>query len=287
VPVSTLVVSNAVTVTGIDHPATLQVSGGEYSIGCMATFTNLAGMIGNNQSICVRHTSSTSYLGTRTTTLTVGGVSAQFVSTTGVPVVIGFNLAGNGFNAPLDVAALFGNQGNAVPGVTDKVEAVWAWNAATQKWRFHTPQFTAAASAAYADANDYEVLTILPPGAGYWVSATQPLNVPAQAGTAFDYDPSGFDALPPSFNLLSTGSTLTVQQFNASVGVAPVNFNALWAWDASRSKWYFYSPVLERPGAPFTNAEYGAANGYQDFAGGTPPAPAFSLQPGAGFWVEK
>jgi hypothetical protein len=113
------------------------------------------------------------------------------------------------------------------------------------------------------------------------------VTLPAQAGAPLDYNQSVFDALPPSFNLLSTGGTLTVQQFYASVGAPPANFNAAWAWDALRTKWYFYSPLLEQPGAPFTNLEYCTANGYQDFAGGTPPAPAFSLQPGVGFWVEK
>jgi hypothetical protein len=204
-------------------------------------------------------------------------------------VVPGFNLAGNGVNATLNVLATFGSAdpGAAVAGITDKVEAVWAWNASTRKWKFHTPQFTVANSTAYALANNYEALDSVPPGAGYWIGATVPFNLPPQAGTAFNHDIGTFGALPPSFNLLSAGRTLTVQQFNAGVGTAPVSFNALWAWDASRAKWYFYSPVLEQPGAPFTNCEYCNANGYQDFGGCTPTVPALSLQPGFGFWVEK
>ena len=71
------------------------------------------------------------------------------------------------------------------------------------------------------------------------------------------------------------------------MGVLPSNFIALWAWDAVRLKWYFYAPQLEQPGMPFNSAQYAAQNGFQDFAGGTPPAPPFSLQPGVGFWVEK
>jgi hypothetical protein len=210
-----------------------------------------------------------------------------------VPLVSGFNLTGNGFTAALNVLTMFGNSDAPVAGVSDTVEAVWAWNPATPpgKWQFHTPQFTVANSAAYALANGYEVLTSVPAGAGYWISAVAPFSLSAPAGTAFNYSSGAFALLPPSFNLLSIGSTLTVQQFNVSVGAAQSNFNALWAWDASRTKWYFYSPTLEPTAIPapsFTNAEYCAANGYQDFAGGTPVGvPALNLQPGVGFWVEK
>jgi hypothetical protein len=82
-----------------------------------------------------------------------------------------------------------------------------------------------------------------------------------------------------------------------SLGAVPDNFKALWTWDASRTKWYFYSPQLEQLGAPFTNCQYAAANHYLDFGDcaaanaaawvPNPPAPALSLTPGLGFWVEK
>jgi hypothetical protein len=48
-----------------------------------------------------------------------------------------------------------------------------------------------------------------------------------------------------------------------------------------------YSPLLEQSSAPSTHAQYAGAFGYLDFGGGTPRAPARSLQPGMGFWVEK
>jgi chitodextrinase len=204
-----------------------------------------------------------------------------------VPLVAGFNLTGNGFTAPLDVPTMFGSSDARVDGVSVNVESIWTWNAATQKWKFHTPQFTAEQSAAHALANNHEVLVSVPAGQGYWVNAYVPIELPVQTGTPFDYTKPAFDALPRTFNLLSIGSTLTVQQFNANVGATAINFNALWAWDAVSTKWYFYSPQLEQPGAPFTNFAYCAAHGHQDFAGGTPPAPALDLQPGMGFWVEK
>jgi hypothetical protein len=82
VALSTAVTSAAVTVTGIGAPAAITVTGGEYSIGCAAGFTTAAGTIANNQTLCVRHTSSAANSAATSTTLTVGGVSDSFTSTT-------------------------------------------------------------------------------------------------------------------------------------------------------------------------------------------------------------
>lgn len=82
VPVNTVMTSNAVTISGISAPAAISVSGGQYSIGCGATFTSAAGSIANNQTVCVRHTSAAANSTAVNTTLTVGGVSDTFTSTT-------------------------------------------------------------------------------------------------------------------------------------------------------------------------------------------------------------
>lgn len=83
VPVSTVETSNAVTISGINTAAPVSVAGGLYSVGCTANFTGAAGTIANGQSVCVRHTSAGAHSTKTTTTLTVGGVSASFSSTTG------------------------------------------------------------------------------------------------------------------------------------------------------------------------------------------------------------
>lgn len=77
-------VSNAIVVRGIDTDAQISVVGGEYSIGCDAgTFGNAQSTIRNGQSVCVRHTAAESYEAVVGTTLTIGGVSDTFSSTTG------------------------------------------------------------------------------------------------------------------------------------------------------------------------------------------------------------
>lgn len=73
--------SNSITISGIDSPANINVSGGEYSIDGGA-FTTNSGTINNNQEVIVRHVSSNELSTTTTTRLTIGGVSASFEVTT-------------------------------------------------------------------------------------------------------------------------------------------------------------------------------------------------------------
>jgi Autotransporter beta-domain len=82
---STLIVSNAQTITGINTSAPISVFGGEYSINGRA-FTNAAGVINNGESVTVRHTSSASANANVQTQLIVGSLSAQFVSTTAAAI---------------------------------------------------------------------------------------------------------------------------------------------------------------------------------------------------------
>ncbi len=83
VTANTIQTSPSVTVTGINVPVDISITGGEYAKGCDAnSFTSVSGTIAENESFCVRHTSSASASTTVTTTVTVGGVSANFSSTT-------------------------------------------------------------------------------------------------------------------------------------------------------------------------------------------------------------
>ena len=79
---STLVQSESITVFGINTAAAISISGGEYSIGCNGTFSVTSAIVANGDLVCVRHTSATSGSTSVTTTLTIGGVSGSFVSTT-------------------------------------------------------------------------------------------------------------------------------------------------------------------------------------------------------------
>ncbi len=77
-----LVVSDAVTITGIDGAAAVNVFDGEVSIGCNSSFTSDPTLALPNESVCVRHTSGQFHDEPTYTSLVVGGVPSYFFSTT-------------------------------------------------------------------------------------------------------------------------------------------------------------------------------------------------------------
>lgn len=78
---NTVITSSAVIVNGINSETPISITGGEYSIDG-STFTSVAGTLNNGQSITIRLTSGTGFQVSTTATLTIGGVSADFVVTT-------------------------------------------------------------------------------------------------------------------------------------------------------------------------------------------------------------
>ncbi|MFU8787551.1 MAG: multiheme c-type cytochrome [Methylobacter sp.] len=79
-PASTLT-SNAITVSGINAPAAISISGGLYSVN-NATFVASAGQVNNGDNVRVQQISSPEYSVTTTTTLTIGGVNGAFSTST-------------------------------------------------------------------------------------------------------------------------------------------------------------------------------------------------------------
>ncbi len=85
-----LATSNVATVSGINAPAAISISGsgGFYSIGCTATITNAAATITNGQTVCVRLTASALNSTTTAAILSIGGVSATFSAATQAAVIV-------------------------------------------------------------------------------------------------------------------------------------------------------------------------------------------------------
>lgn len=82
---NSVVISNAVTIGGTTAPATVSISGGEYSINGSA-FTSQSGTVTNGQHIQVRVLSPAAGNASASATLTVGGVTGTFAVVTGVGV---------------------------------------------------------------------------------------------------------------------------------------------------------------------------------------------------------
>jgi hypothetical protein len=76
------VTSLPITVTGIDTGTTITVSGGTYDVNGSGSFTADPGTVFVGYTIRARHTASDAYLTNVTTTITIGGVSDTFTSTT-------------------------------------------------------------------------------------------------------------------------------------------------------------------------------------------------------------
>lgn len=79
---SMVITSAAITVSGIDAPTAISVSGGTYDINGSGTFTSDPGTVNNGDTVRARHTSSASYETATNTVVTIGGVSDTFTSTT-------------------------------------------------------------------------------------------------------------------------------------------------------------------------------------------------------------
>jgi hypothetical protein len=81
VALSAVITSNAITVSGINASTSISVAGGEYSVNGGA-YASTTGTVMNGDTVRVRHTSSASFSTATNTTLTIGGVSDTFTSTT-------------------------------------------------------------------------------------------------------------------------------------------------------------------------------------------------------------
>lgn len=77
----TVRVSNEIELSGFDVPVPIAVSGGEYSVNS-AGFTAETGTANPGDRVAVRHTATTAFTATTTTSLEVGGIVGEFQSAT-------------------------------------------------------------------------------------------------------------------------------------------------------------------------------------------------------------
>ena len=201
-------------------------------------------------------------------------------STSSISVLYGWNLLGNGVNAPISVPTVFGNSSN--------VSTIWKWDAASSKWAFYTPSLPDG-GASYAAAQGYENLTTINPGDGYWINAKAAFTFTTSAASIYsasNFSPTSPTALLGSWNLIAVGDAILPAVLNASysasapsAGSYSANVTSIWAWDATKAKWYFYSPVLDNAG---TLQKFLTDQGYLDFSTNN-----LKLQNGIGFWVNN
>ena len=106
------VISNSITVSGINTSANISITGGEYAIDGGA-YTNAASTVNNGQTVTVRLTTSANVSTAAEATLTIGGVSDTFniitVATALGGLYSGTGSANGGSNNLTDVKTTFYN----------------------------------------------------------------------------------------------------------------------------------------------------------------------------------
>lgn len=124
---TSLVPSNEVILSGFNQSVSMTVSNGEYSLN-NTTWTTQAATVESGQSVWVRHTTAADYDTQVTTSLTVGGVSANFTSTTSAAPAPMLSAGGGYIEATINQSFSFipTNTGGAAINwsITDKPE--WA-----------------------------------------------------------------------------------------------------------------------------------------------------------------
>ena len=251
--------------TILNSTDTSTLKGAEFCVGYGASAQDMLSN-GNIRSVATIPGATTS------TSCVVGGSVSVTLS-----VVPGWNLLGNPVNQSIAVAAKLGDAA--------KVNSVWKWDSVAAKWQFYAPGMSAAELQGYATSQGYTVLSEIQAGDGFWVNAKTQADLGTLSGAAINLRQS---SLSTGWNLVSTASAITPQDFNLSLsttpptaGQVPVNMESLWAWDEVRSQWYFYAPALDAQGGSAL-ANYIKAQNYEDFGSN-----AKALGNGVGFWVRR
>jgi alpha-tubulin suppressor-like RCC1 family protein len=248
--------------TILNNTDTSTLKGAEFCVGYGATAQDMASN-GNIRSV------ATIPGGTASTSCVVGGTLSVALS-----VVPGWNLLGNPVNQSIAVAAKFGDAA--------KVNSVWKWDSTAAKWQFYSPSLSATELQSYAASQGYAVLSEIAAGDGFWVNAKTQADLGNLTGAAINLRQSSLSA---GWNLVSTASAVTPQDFNLSLsttpptaGQVPVNLTSLWAWDSAQSQWYFYAPSLEAGAL----SQFISDKGYRDFGTNSK-----TVGNATGFWVRR
>lgn len=101
---STVYTSNTITVSGINLPASISITGGEYQVNG-GSWTSAGGSVENGDTVAVRGTSSGSYETAVNVVLTIGGVSDTYTITT----------EANPDRLPINSVIIFDGDSNSAP----------------------------------------------------------------------------------------------------------------------------------------------------------------------------
>lgn len=257
VALDTVVVSDWITVSGIEAPADISVIGGEYEIEGSSP-TSLPGTVENGQRVRVHHTSAASYAGETITTLIIGGVSAEFHSVTGADPAgawasptasISFGkLTRVGYGGRDEI----GYQGAGAVTISGTNSSHWQWvtNCVVPK-----NGSQASGTAWVASPSDTYTLTLTDTATG----ETCTLTVTTDASAA---DVSSYAQMQGTLNAIGFGTTIYVAAGFHERGSADLRIFGSGAFDGSNWKHVTvrgapYSATIANQRFAATSASYG------------------------------
>ncbi len=262
---SALVVSNALTISGINIGSPISIVGGMYSLEG-GPFTSTSGTVQSGQSVRVQVQASAAFGATQVAILTIGGISGSYSVTTIADTTAPSTPAG------LALTSITSNQTNLswTPSTDD--------GGVTQyKVYRNGTQVGTTATAAFVDtgltsATSYSYTVLACDAAGN----CSPQSTSLTASTQHSFTPnlaSGFNLLGNSYdaplNVMNTFGNQT-----APVSGVTENIVSVWKWDATNSKWMFHSPLLSTS----ANATFAASKNYGVLT---------TIAAGEGYWVNS
>lgn len=212
------VITSSTTITGITVATPISISNGEYSINNGA-FTSTAGTVENNDTVTVRNTNSALPATTVTSTLTVGGVSADFESTTE-----NADTYPNAFTLQPNVAtlALLDEIQTSQTVTISNINTPSPVSITNGEYSINGGSFTSASGT----VNPADTITVRHTSSGTFSTAvTSSLDVGGRTAT-FVSTTEAADTTPDAFNLLPANSTpaqLQYTSYSTTVTVAGIN----------------------------------------------------------------
>jgi hypothetical protein len=208
------VLSNAITVTGINTPTTISVIGGEYIVSGSA-FVSTPGMVSNGATVQLQVTAPNAFAASTSATLTVGGVSATFTVST---------LAADTTPDPFSFNAVSG----AAPGslVASNVVSITGINAPASlsivggEYSIAGGTFTSAPGS-ISNGQTLQLRTSAPTAAG--ASSTATVTV-GGVSAVFNVSTAAIDTTPDPFSFAPvTGAALSTRVESAAVIISGIN----------------------------------------------------------------
>jgi alpha-tubulin suppressor-like RCC1 family protein len=226
VPTGSLATSAPVRISGINAPAPVTVSNGEYSVGCLPGFTRSPGVIYDGQTICVRHFAANQPGQSVTSTLSIGGVSASFVSTSATGVAPNYG----------DIWYSVGEDGHGMAMIQKGNLIFLAWYLYDAGG---APQWLVLPSGSWNSTfSEYSGPVYIPRGSFYAAYDERQFNVGNPVGSVtLRFTGAGSAVLNYSVNGVSGSKNIVRFAFGQPASQAPGQYGDLWYGGAGNNGW--------------------------------------------------